>query len=251
MDNKKTGEFIAQRRKEINLSQKQLAEKLNVTDKAVSKWETGRGAPDISLLTAIADSLKVTVIELLEGEFLEKSEAQAQTEKVVIEALQKAKKQQTKTAISIFTALTIIFFLINAVTYGYWGRRHKVLYNVDTVYVNQDEENPDKYDFYYNCSVENWWFDFNEHTYNLKAELSGEPGSWDFSSKTYPVTSTNSSETFFVIHVEFDASSVAGYVPIEDVVMRAEFSAYDENGESDERANLYMSDFNNAKIIMI
>ena len=45
MDNRKTGRFIAQQRKEMNLTQKQLAEKLNVTDKAISKWETGNGAP--------------------------------------------------------------------------------------------------------------------------------------------------------------------------------------------------------------
>ena len=67
MNNKKTGKFIAERRKEINLSQKQLAEKLNVTDKAVSKWETGNGAPDISLLTTLADVLGVTTDELLSG----------------------------------------------------------------------------------------------------------------------------------------------------------------------------------------
>ena len=65
MDNKKTGRFIAERRKEMKLSQKQLAEKLNITDKAVSKWETGNGAPDISLLTTIADEINVTVVEII------------------------------------------------------------------------------------------------------------------------------------------------------------------------------------------
>lgn len=252
MDNKRTGKFIAQRRRALDLSQKQLAEKLNVTDKAVSKWETGKGSPDISLLTIIADTLHVTVVELLNGEYSEKSNIQEQTEKIVIEALQKAKKERTKTILSILLTLVILFSLVNLVAYAYWGRHHKVLYNVDTVYVHQDEENPDKYDFYYNCTVKNWWFDFNEHTYNLTAELSGEPGSWDFKSKTDPVTSTNSSETPFIIHVEFDISSVWGYVPtLEEIIMRAQFSAYDGSGEPDERANLYMTDFNNVKIIML
>ncbi len=155
MDNKKTGKFIAMRRKELDLTQKQLAEKLNVTDKAVSKWETGKGAPDISLLSAIADSLKVTVVELLDGEVSEKANTQIQTDKVVIEALRKAKKERTKTVISFFLALVILFSLVNVAMYAYWGRQHKVLFNVDTVFVHQDEDNPDKYDFYYNCSVKN------------------------------------------------------------------------------------------------
>ncbi|MDE5964967.1 MAG: helix-turn-helix domain-containing protein, partial [Eubacterium sp.] len=49
MDNK-TGSFIAQLRKEHNLTQKELAEKINVTDKAISRWETGKGLPEVSLL---------------------------------------------------------------------------------------------------------------------------------------------------------------------------------------------------------
>lgn len=252
MDNKKTGKFIAERRKEMNLSQKQLAERLNVTDKAVSKWETGNGAPDISLLTVIADSLNVTVVELLDGQYSEKSNAQVQTEKIVIEALQKAKKERIKTTISIFIVLAILFSLVNIAVYGYWGRRHKVLYNIDTVYVHQDEENPNIYDFYYNCTVKNWWFDFNKYTYNLVAELGGEYGSWYFESKTDSVTTTNLCETSFIIHVEFDISTVWEPVPtIEEIIMMACFSAYDINGEYDSRANLYMNDFTDAKVIKI
>ncbi len=252
MNNKKMGNFIAMRRKEINLTQKQLAEKLNVTDKAVSKWETGKGAPDISLLNVIAESLGVTVIELLDGEYSEKNNEQVQTEKIVIEALQKAKKERTKTIISFFMALVILFSLANITVYGYWGRRHKVLYNVDTVFVHQDEENPDRYDFYYNCTVKNWWFDFEKHTYNLAAELSGEPGMWEFTSETPSVTSTNLHETSFVIHVKFDVSTVWEPVPtLEEIAKRAQFSAYDNNGKRDERANLYMNDFADAKIILI
>lgn len=252
MDNKKTGKFIAQRRKELNLSQKQLAEKLNVTDKAVSKWETGNGAPDISLLTVIADSLNVTVIELLNGELLEKSNAQEQSEKIVIEALQKAKKERRKTTVSILVALAILFSLINISVYGYWGRRHKVLYNVDTVYVHQNGENTNIYDIYYNCSVKNWWFDFNEYTYNLVADLRGEPGGWHFETKANSVTSTNLNKNTFVIHVEFDISTVLDTAPtFEEIIMISQFSAYDTNGKYDSRACLYMNDFKDVKIIII
>jgi transcriptional regulator with XRE-family HTH domain len=61
-------EFIHELRKEKGMTQKQLAEKLNITDKAVSKWERGLGCPDISLLSSLADILGVTVTELLNGE---------------------------------------------------------------------------------------------------------------------------------------------------------------------------------------
>ena len=68
MDNKKTGIFIAERRKELGYSQKDLAEKLNITDKAVSKWETGRSSPDVSMLIPLAEELEVSVTEILNGE---------------------------------------------------------------------------------------------------------------------------------------------------------------------------------------
>lgn len=71
MNNKKIGSFISDLRKEQSLSQKELAEKLMVTDKAVSKWETGRGLPDVSLLQPLSDALGITVSELLNGERLE------------------------------------------------------------------------------------------------------------------------------------------------------------------------------------
>ena len=65
MDREMLGRFIAQRRKELNLTQRELAEKLHVTDKAVSKWERGAGCPDISLLEPLAEALGLSVDQLL------------------------------------------------------------------------------------------------------------------------------------------------------------------------------------------
>jgi transcriptional regulator with XRE-family HTH domain len=67
-------DLIAERRKEKGMTQKQLADKLGVTDKAVSKWERGNGQPDINYLQPIADALNVTVSELLKGETEKSSE---------------------------------------------------------------------------------------------------------------------------------------------------------------------------------
>lgn len=68
MDLQKTGRSISSLRKEHDWTQKDLAERVGVTDKAVSRWETGRGSPDVSYLTALADVLEVSISELVLGE---------------------------------------------------------------------------------------------------------------------------------------------------------------------------------------
>lgn len=68
MDNQKMGQFISELRKSRQMTQKDLAARLNITDKAVSKWERGLSCPDISLLSSISEILGVTTSELLNGE---------------------------------------------------------------------------------------------------------------------------------------------------------------------------------------
>ena len=68
MNTEKTGSFIRDLRKEKNLTQQQLAELINVSDKAVSRWETGRGLPDIGNLEDLSEALDVSVAEMLKGE---------------------------------------------------------------------------------------------------------------------------------------------------------------------------------------
>lgn len=67
MDQQMTGSFIARQRKSLGLTQAQLAEKIHVTDKAVSKWERGIGLPDIHTLEPLANALKISIVELLQG----------------------------------------------------------------------------------------------------------------------------------------------------------------------------------------
>lgn len=68
MEKEKIGKYIRKKRIEKGMTQQQLAEKIQVTEKAVSRWETGRGVPDISLLEPLAEELHVSVTELLNGE---------------------------------------------------------------------------------------------------------------------------------------------------------------------------------------
>jgi len=71
IDQMRTGRFIAERRKGLGLTQAQLAERIGVGDKAVSKWETGKGLPEISALLPLCAALGINVNELLSGETLE------------------------------------------------------------------------------------------------------------------------------------------------------------------------------------
>lgn len=67
MDAEKIGKFISERRKAINLTQNELAKKLHITDKAVSKWERGLSLPDISVLIPLAEILDISLYDLLRG----------------------------------------------------------------------------------------------------------------------------------------------------------------------------------------
>ncbi len=86
MDNRKIGEFITLTRKQKNMTQKELADILGVTDKAISKWERGAGYPDISTLKPLAEVLGVTVNELLEGEAAKGSDPEIIQEQLTKEA---------------------------------------------------------------------------------------------------------------------------------------------------------------------
>lgn len=97
MNENAIGQFIAQMRKEKNMTQKDLAGQLHITDKAVSKWERGLSCPDITLLTSIADILGVTTSELLNGARAEAvSPTNKNMDKTVDKALFYAQKTSTK-----------------------------------------------------------------------------------------------------------------------------------------------------------
>lgn len=80
MDKEKTGQLITELRKEKGMTQKQLAEALNVTDKAVSKWERGLSFPDISMLEPLSELLDISIMELLAGERQDEDEPMSREE---------------------------------------------------------------------------------------------------------------------------------------------------------------------------
>lgn len=85
MDQVRIGRFIAEKRKEQGLTQMQLAEQLGITDRAVSKWETGRSLPDASVMLELCRLLKITVNDLLNGEVISMERYNETTEKNLLE----------------------------------------------------------------------------------------------------------------------------------------------------------------------
>ena len=85
MNQEKIGKFIASCRKKQKLTQEQLAEKLGITYKAVSKWETGKGLPDASIMKDLCCILKITVNELLSGELINKEDYNKKAEEYMLE----------------------------------------------------------------------------------------------------------------------------------------------------------------------
>lgn len=120
MDNEKFGNFVKELRKEKNLTQKELAKRINITDKAVSKWERGLSFPDITMLNILSKELDVTVEELLNGEKIKenKKAEKIDVEKAIKEALEKANGKEEKRKKKILKSkkitkiISIIFFFI-------------------------------------------------------------------------------------------------------------------------------------------
>lgn len=111
MDSKIIGEFIKKQRTVKNLTQKQLAEKLGVTDKAISRWETGKGVPDVSLLIPLSNALEVSVHEILLGEKIEEEKKIEKYEETIVNTLTTNKKQISnlhKIIYALFVAVEVV-----------------------------------------------------------------------------------------------------------------------------------------------
>ncbi|MBR6646257.1 MAG: helix-turn-helix domain-containing protein [Clostridia bacterium] len=113
MTSKECGGFISELRKEKKLTQKELAEKINVSDKAVSRWETGKGYPDVTSLVSLSEYFDVSVNELLAGKRLTVEDIKETADEnlvSVFEQVQKNKKQQNL-QVAIYTSVLIVVLL--------------------------------------------------------------------------------------------------------------------------------------------
>ena len=125
MDSKKTGAFIAMLRKEKKLTQMELAQLLHVSDKTISKWETGRGMPDTALLKPLSEALGVSIGELLTGARMEETEVRQRTDEVIVESLRKPDRKIAWIALSVSVLAAIILILMFDLVPQRWRRFHE------------------------------------------------------------------------------------------------------------------------------
>ena len=109
MDQIKIGRFIADERKRKGYTQKQLSEKLGISDKTISKWERGNGFPEVSLLLPLCDELEITVNELLSGERVSEEDYRKKAEVNMVNLVREAQESKKKIILSAMVAtLTIV-----------------------------------------------------------------------------------------------------------------------------------------------
>ena len=112
MDKIIIGKFIAEQRKQRGYTQKELAERLNVTDKAVSKWETGKGYPDIEILEKLSEIFCVSINDILSGKIIPQENKEKEADKNLIEEIKNTNNTKKKGQI-IAIVLSFIIFVVS------------------------------------------------------------------------------------------------------------------------------------------
>lgn len=105
MDQGKIGIFISDMRRKQNLTQRQLADKLSISEKTISKWECGKGLPDVSLMLPLCKMLGISVNELLSGELINEQEYRENAEENLLHILKEKEESKKKLIISFISAI--------------------------------------------------------------------------------------------------------------------------------------------------
>ena len=198
MNQEKIGKFIQKLRKEKNMTQLELANKLGITDRAISKWENGRGMPDLSYIQSLCEILDISINELLNGERINDNQYQEKSEEIIVDTINytetKLKKTKKKSniifAVLIFIVLSFItMFMIDMhqmrnnkpVFFSTWGYSYvppinleedKIMFAIENYLVTRNESNSKRY------NNEKWFVslrtylieEFNDNTlYNIYA----------------------------------------------------------------------------------
>ena len=115
------GKFILKKRKEKNLTQEQLAEKLGVSNKTVSKWETGKCMPDYSVVKSLCEELEITVAELMDGEVLEEKSMRTYDETHIMELLKRTQELEKQKNLIYGILLVVMGIALQALSHTLGG----------------------------------------------------------------------------------------------------------------------------------
>lgn len=108
MDQIKIGKFISETRKTLGITQRQLADALYISDKTVSKWECGKGLPEVSLMLPLCEELHITVNELLTGEKIEETEYKKKAEENMMNLVQENQENRKRMALSVICGVITV-----------------------------------------------------------------------------------------------------------------------------------------------
>lgn len=134
MDAVKFGHFVADRRKKLNMTQKDLAAKIQVTDKAVSKWERGLGFPDINTIEVLADALEVSITELMKSETTNANTVAEETVDNVIQIAKTDIEERHRIIIYTFAGTTVLISILEILLSMNWNAE-KLQMQVDIPWV--------------------------------------------------------------------------------------------------------------------
>lgn len=147
MDTNKIGTFISSVRKEKGLTQKQLANKIGVTDKAISKWETGKGLPELSCLKLLCDVLDISIIEFLNGKYNKQKEDEENVLKMMdyskLDMIKKEKRYKIQLLLAIGLCIIILF---STIFYRFYQNDEGVIKNKMLNYVDTNFGTRSNYD---------------------------------------------------------------------------------------------------------
>ena len=120
-----TGKFIALKRKQKNLTQEQLAEKLGVSNKTISKWETGKCMPDYCIVKSLCEELEVTVAELMDGEISEENSVRTYDDEQILDLLRRTQELEKQKNMLYGIMLIVMGIAVQALSYAIGGSDFK------------------------------------------------------------------------------------------------------------------------------
>ena len=120
-----TGKFIALKRKQKNITQEQLAEKLGVSNKTISKWETGKCMPDYSIVKSLCEELDVTIAELMDGEMSEEKSVRTYDDEQILDLLRRTQELEKQKNVMHGVLLIVMGIALQALSYGISGSNVK------------------------------------------------------------------------------------------------------------------------------
>lgn len=125
MNQLKTGKLIAQRRKERNLTQQMLAEKLGVSNKTISKWETGKCMPDYSVVKSLCEELDIMVSELMDGEKAKEKSVRIYDDEQILDVLRRTQELEKQRNLLFGIMMIVMGIALQAISHTFGGTNIK------------------------------------------------------------------------------------------------------------------------------